>query len=198
MSLRLRLLLALVGLVCIGLLLADVATYLSLRSFLLERVDQQLVAARVPVLRALSEGGRISLSDLGVSPGEVPQLPPGTYGEVLDTAGEALATVTFAYGGSVAVPAALPDELVAELTSRPGKQILTVRAAAGDVDFRILAWRGAGTSYIAVVGLPLTEVAGTMRRLIVVEVLVTAGVLFGLSKGAELAECGHLGEVRRR
>lgn len=181
MSLRLRLLLALVGLVCIGLLLADVATYLSLRSFLLERVDQQLVAARVPVLRALSEGGRISLSDLGVSPGEVPQLPPGTYGEVLDTAGEALATVTFTYGGSVAVPAALPDELVAELTSRPGKQILTVRAAVGDVDFRVLAWRGAGTSYIAVVGLPLTEVAGTMRRLIVVEALVTVGVLFGLA-----------------
>ena len=45
MSLRLRLLLALVGLVAVGLLVADGATYVSLQSFLLQRVDQQLEAA---------------------------------------------------------------------------------------------------------------------------------------------------------
>ncbi len=47
-SLRLRLLLALVGLVAVGLLVADAVTYFSLQSFLIARVDQQLAAAQAP------------------------------------------------------------------------------------------------------------------------------------------------------
>ena len=54
MTLRTRLLLALLALVAAGLLVAGVATYSSLRSFLLQRVDQQLVDARNPVAWALT------------------------------------------------------------------------------------------------------------------------------------------------
>ena len=54
MTLRTRLLLALLGLVALGLLVAGVATFTSLRSFLLTRVDQQLSEARYPVLGALA------------------------------------------------------------------------------------------------------------------------------------------------
>ena len=50
MSLRLRLLLSVVVLVLVGLLVADAVTYVSLRSFLLRRVDQQLLDARSPTL----------------------------------------------------------------------------------------------------------------------------------------------------
>ena len=42
MTLRLRLLLLLVGLVATGLLVSDLVTYTSIRSFLTTRVDQQL------------------------------------------------------------------------------------------------------------------------------------------------------------
>ena len=59
LSLRGRLLAALLVLLACGLAVADVATYVSLRSFLLGRVDQQLAAAHDSVERAvLSLRGR--------------------------------------------------------------------------------------------------------------------------------------------
>jgi two-component system, OmpR family, sensor kinase len=53
-TLRLRLLLLVVVIVAAGLVISDVITYTSLRSFLTTRVDQQLVAATFPVERALT------------------------------------------------------------------------------------------------------------------------------------------------
>ena len=49
MSLRARLLLALGVVALLALLAADVATYSSLRSFLLGRIDQELQAAHQPI-----------------------------------------------------------------------------------------------------------------------------------------------------
>ena len=67
MTLRLRLLLLLVGFVAAGLLISDVVTYNALRSFLTTRVDQQLDVAAFPVGRAL-------LSSSGLGP-QVPLRP---------------------------------------------------------------------------------------------------------------------------
>jgi two-component system OmpR family sensor kinase len=53
-TLRLRLLLLVVVIVAAGLVISDVVTYTSLRSFLTTRVDQQLIAATFPVERALA------------------------------------------------------------------------------------------------------------------------------------------------
>ncbi|MGD0393403.1 MAG: HAMP domain-containing sensor histidine kinase [Acidimicrobiales bacterium] len=68
MTLRLRLLLLLVGIVAAGLVISDVVTYNALRAFLITRVDQQLEVATFPVGRALA-----SASGLGPS---VPAAPP--------------------------------------------------------------------------------------------------------------------------
>jgi two-component system OmpR family sensor kinase len=70
-TLRLRLLLLMVGLVAAGLLICDVVTYNSLRSFLTTRVDQQLEVAAFPVGRAL-------LSTSGLGP-QVPAAPPAAH-----------------------------------------------------------------------------------------------------------------------
>ena len=56
MSLRARLLATLLLLVAVGLVVADVATYSALRSFLVQRVDAQLLDARGPVFGC--PGGR--------------------------------------------------------------------------------------------------------------------------------------------
>jgi len=69
-TLRLRLLLLMVGIVTFGLIISDVVTYNALRSFLTTRVDQQLEAAAFPVGRAL-----LSSSGLGR---QVPAAPPPT------------------------------------------------------------------------------------------------------------------------
>ena len=71
MTLRLRLLLLLVGIVAAGLLISDVVTYNALRSFLVTRVDQQLDGAAFPVGRAL-------LSTSGLGP-QVPAAPRSAF-----------------------------------------------------------------------------------------------------------------------
>ena len=123
MSLRLRLLLALVGLVAVGLLVADGVTYLSLQSFLVQRVDQQLEAAPLPVLHALeSSGSGLPGNVPTVTPGESAVLPPGTYGCLLNDSGQILAQVTFSYGGSTPPVPTLPADLpqTASRRRRPG------------------------------------------------------------------------------
>ena len=75
MTLRVRLTIALVALVAVGLLVADVATYTALRSYLVKRVDQQLLSSSRQVLFALSSS---ETPGPGPRPGDGdPILPPG-------------------------------------------------------------------------------------------------------------------------
>ena len=182
MSLRLRLLLALVSLVLVGLVVADAVTYVSLRSFLLQRVDQQLVDARYPVVRALIEAGsQLSQSQLNIPPGQVPELPPGTYGEVLAASGAVLGKISFTYGGSIEGAPSLPSSLAGTLGVDGGQTTLTVGSSGGHVQYRVLAWRSPGSDYILVVAIPLHEVSQTLGHVLLIEVLVTLGVLVGLA-----------------
>src|ERR1035437_11146137 len=77
MTLRLRLLLLLVALCAGGLVISDVVTYTSLRSFLVTQVDNQLRVATFPVGRALLP---TSGSGTAGSPSSVvaPSVPPAT------------------------------------------------------------------------------------------------------------------------
>ena len=77
MTLRLRLLLLLVTIVAAGLVISDVVTYTSLRSFLVTQVDNQLRVATFPVGRALLP---TSGSGTGGSSSSVvaPSVPPAT------------------------------------------------------------------------------------------------------------------------
>ena len=94
MSLRTRLLLAVLACVAAGLLVAGLITYVSLRGFLLERVDAQLRDARGPIAMALTDTAQ---SGFPGGPGE-PNLPPGTYGQLRDSAGNVLNAIQFKYG----------------------------------------------------------------------------------------------------
>lgn len=170
MSLRLKLLLGLVTLVAVGLLVTDAATYYPLRSYLFDRMNQQLLGARQPVAAALTEGGQL------------PGAPPGTVGELLNASGSALDMVTFVYPGQQAPLPALPSPL----PSASGQEnvFTTGSAGGGSTRFRVLvqalptpggAWR------LLVVAVPLTEVDQTLGRLARLESLVTALVLLSLA-----------------
>lgn len=174
MSLRLRLLVALVGIVLVGLLVSDVVTFSSLRSFLVQRVDQQLVAAQVPVAHAMTEGGPSGLPN-GPDTGAI---PPGTVGEVLDSSGTVVAHRPFTYGGKGVPLPVLPPGLG---TASSEKRWFTTDAI-GDrsLRYRILS-QGLGPSQgTFVVAIPLTDVSQTLSRLRLVELFVTFGVLVGL------------------
>ena len=188
MSLRLRLLLALVGLVAVGLLVADGVTYLSLQSFLLQRVDQQLEAAPRSMVQALARssaglpGGvpTVSPSDSGTS------LPPGTYGCVLDATGQLLANVTISYSGSASPVPALPGGLVRATNAAGGQTTITTGATDhSSLRFRVFATQRllttqSGAIYTLVVAIPLTDVTQTLQRLQLIEGIVTLTVLVGL------------------
>jgi len=76
MSLRVRLVLSVIVVAAIGLAVADVATYTSLRSFLIHRTDTTLSTEHTSIENAvLQEDGH----DGG---GPAPAIPPGDYVEV--------------------------------------------------------------------------------------------------------------------
>src|SRR3954454_16372618 len=152
MSMRLRLLLAISGFVLVGLLIAGVATYVLLRSFLLDRVDAQLYAARGPVVHALQEGGMPPPG--GPTEGSTDQLlPPGTMGEPLRGAQLIAQPVwLFAQGQSHAPAPALPTPIEATPTGR-----VFTTGAGGDPSFhyRVLA-QSFSNGAVLVVGIPLS------------------------------------------
>ena len=180
MSLRTRLLLTMMALVGAGLAVAGVATYRFQASFLLNRVDEQLRSGQELAVRALVEQGhRFDPGTGGFrgGPGPSPVLPPGTYAAALSPTGRTVSAVVFGFGGGTSARPVLPSGLPGALGSRVGSRSLTADASlSASPDFRVLAssLRGGGTLVLAI---PLTEVNSTLRRLLVVELLVGGLVL---------------------
>jgi len=177
-SLRARLLAALLVLATLGLLLLAGITYVEQRSFLMERLDDQVRAAPGAVARALVSEG---VPGPGLGPGPGPGgpgtgLPAGTVGQLRDASGRAVGTVTFG-SGTTAQPD-LPRDL------RP-ERLITVDGGQGDGRrYRVLARPARLTGGTIVVAVPLTEVDQTLSRLLLVEGLVIAGVLLLLAAAA--------------
>ena len=177
MTLRLRLLLSLVGLVAAGLLIADAATYLSLRSFLTDRVDQQLLAARNPIALQLTRNAQPFPRGRGA---DAAILPPGTYGQLRDETGRVLDTVTFNYGTETLPVPDLPSPLP-EVGSGRQSVTFTTGARGSDSRFRVLVQDVDSRSYTLVVAIPLADMQRTLGRLVLIEIVVTVMVLAGLA-----------------
>ncbi len=190
MTLRLRLLLVLVGIVAAGLLAADVVTYNELGSFLDTRADQQLADSAHVVADALGRcaaleaqvggiGGTFHCEDyVQLPPGT--DLPPGTFGQLRDTSGTVLYQTFFLAnpGGAPSLPATLPGS-----GSAAGTEVRYFSASGSggrSVHYRVLAepLDNGGT---LVVAMPLTSVDQTLGRLLWIELLVTAAVLVALA-----------------
>jgi two-component system OmpR family sensor kinase len=180
-SLRARLLLTTVVLVALGLLAASVATYRSLSSSLVRRVDQQLVDARPQAALALA------VEEVGPHrPRTNLLLPPGTYAELRDGSGALVDAVGSRLFGleeqappSLDLPSGLPGSSTSPL--EPAR-FLTAESVGGLFpEYRVLATGlgpGQGTLLVAT---PLAEVAATLHRLVIVEVVVGAIVLLAVA-----------------
>jgi len=179
-SLRTRLLLALLGLVAVGLLVAGIATYSALRSFLLERVDQQLREARGPVAMTLASTQIPGLPGQSGGPGQ-PSLPPGTYGELRSTLGVVINKISYSYGTETQPTPRLPSPLPGASAQTADGTLFTAGAAGGgNARFRVLVQSVPAVERVLIVAVPLTETTQTMGRLLGIEVLVFALVLVGL------------------
>jgi two-component system, OmpR family, sensor kinase len=193
MSLRTRLIAALIVLAAAGLVTLAAVTYAEQRSFLLDRVDQQARDAQRAVNFELvgpdggpgMPGGRLRLAPppllRGVGPGPPPDeggsgpqgLPRGTVGQLRGPAGRVIRSTSVRSYGEDALPGPkLPKSI-------PVDRPITVGSHGGSgLRYRVLA---AAThdhpTLTTVVALPLREADATLDRLLRVEALVIGAVL---------------------
>jgi two-component system, OmpR family, sensor kinase len=191
MSLRARLLTGMVALVAAGLTVAAFVTYEEQRSFLLDRVDQQVQAALVPLAFQLRLDNRIGINPAGRRfggtrlprgrpPGLGPAaaLPPGTFGALIGPNGAVLRRRTFSYGESAPSAPKLPARPPLSPPGAPLK-LFTVHSTGNSAgNYRAAAFAVGADTVVAAV--PLREVQDTLHRLVMVEILVGGTVILAL------------------
>ena len=184
MSLRLRLLLTLVPLFIVGLVVANVATYAALQSFLTSRLDQQAIAAHITIERNLSGSSAPEPNGggHGVPPGDTPgsSLPNGTYGELRTASGSVLRSESYGYSSTTSTHPILPANLQPGTSSNP--TLLTVGGAGSIGNYRVYVDRtNDGTGDIIIAAVPLGDLTATLNQLLVLELAVTGSVTLVLT-----------------
>ncbi|HWH12812.1 MAG TPA: HAMP domain-containing sensor histidine kinase [Solirubrobacteraceae bacterium] len=198
MSLRARLLVGLVALVAAGLVTVGAITYAEQRSFLLQRVDQEVTAATPRVSHDLDgsnhgappagfgQGGGYApggfpAGESGGPPNQSgvvpPSLPPSTYSVQRSPTGQAGTPQVF---DGPALPAPKLPANVPLSTSGHTRPITVGSVGSSGLSYRVYAVampNGAGTTILAV---PLREIDQTLNSLLEVEALVGGAVLLAL------------------
>jgi two-component system OmpR family sensor kinase len=167
-TLRVRLLLGLIVLSAIGLVVAGAVTYHEQQTFLSKRVNQQLASA----LAAPDQFGA-SAGNSGGAEATRP-LPFGTYGELRLDSGSTRVFNTDPI--SVQTKPLLPATVVVGrifTVHNPNYRVLAGRVQVGREPFA-----PQGTLVVAI---PLHDMSESLHRLLVVEAIVTLGVLLGLA-----------------
>jgi two-component system, OmpR family, sensor kinase len=181
-SLRTRLLLAVLACVAAGLLVAGGATYVSLRTFLLERVDAQLRDAAIPTFVALTNSQTGLPGGTSGGPGGT-NLPPGTYGQLRDTSGAVVNAISFTYGQQHQPTPVLPTPLPA-VTGRATAIFQARSTSGGSAGFRVLEENLPNSAGVLIVAIPLSETRQTLTRLLTIEAVVSLLVLGALAAAA--------------
>lgn len=192
MTLRLRLVLALVALVAVGLAVFGVVTYTLYSASEYRGLDDQIRSSEPQVDRQLDQAAGLSeegppagstaghhgpATTPGAEPSSLGAVPAGTYAELRNPSG-AVVSVIAPSSAKPRLPASLP-------AATSGDRLLTVRAIDGAATFRVLvapaAGWGGGTVVLA---WPLAEVANRLHQLILIETAGASGLLLVLCSGA--------------
>jgi two-component system OmpR family sensor kinase len=186
MSLRARLLAGVLVMTGAGLVAAGGGTYLALRSFLLHRVDQQLMAGRAAVGRGLRQSptGTIDTTTLDQV------APPIAFVQIRDAAGRVVAShVPSSLSGSSPVPR-LPTVLHPPpaprggLPSREPTLQFDAAAVSGAGRYRVVVGSLPTSAGVLIVAVSLDDITATLRRLLHVELLIAVGLLAVLAVAA--------------
>ena len=188
LSLRARLLLGVFVLAAIGLVAADAATYASLRSFLLDRVDKTLESGHGQAEQTAFPHQR------GPGNGRTPgtRQPPGGSGppaeginwyQVRTLSGSVVRSGFIVGGGSAPK---LPDEIRLPATANgPNGErttYFTVSSTNGSTRYRVRASiEPQQPSRVFIVATSLADVYDTLHRLLLIELVVTAAVLAAIA-----------------
>jgi two-component system, OmpR family, sensor kinase len=174
LSLRGRLLIGVISLVVIGLLVSDVATYVTLRNSLLSRIDQQLTArstvdtAVVVIANQCQRRG----------PGTATDFPAGTITELIGGDGTPRTSCGFQLGGAVSgASPKLPKSLPNAGLDSPASPF-TVEGTGGVSQYRVTDWpENSFSGQFVVFAIPLTPMQATLSDLLLLETLIGLGVV---------------------
>jgi two-component system, OmpR family, sensor kinase len=187
LTLRTRLSIIAVVLVAVGLLVAGLATRYALRSFLLDRVDQQFQPAVQPLARFFVRGD--------TDPGAVSQvsgvLPPRSYAALVSSDGRILGAPLYFFPVGSA-PAALPT-----IARTAPVGISTIGGYRVDVIPGSATRGNGGPSARLVMATPLSDVNSTLHRLELLELLVGLAVVAGVAALAYAAVRRELRPLER-
>ena len=175
-SLRGRLLLGVISLVVVGLLISDIATYLTLQNSLLSRIDEQL-RARSTVITAVAVLNSPNCQTRG--PSSSTNFPAGTVTEVISPTGSVLAVcyVVQQFGSSISASPVLPNSLPATPTDTPTSPV-TVEGTGGVSRFRVTHWsENSFPGGVVVFAIPLTETQSTLSALLLLELVISLAVV---------------------
>jgi two-component system, OmpR family, sensor kinase len=183
LSLRARLVLGVIVLAALGLAIADVATYASLRSFLLDRTDSTLESSH-PIV----EGNLFGRPRDEQGGGPAGRGAPGVdYIEARTLTGHIIESgPAYEFGEETTPP---PPKLPAKLdlpksVDSEGDRVryFTVSAQSGDLDYRVrAAIERRFPNRILLMATSLSGVESTLHRLLLIELLVTGAVLAALA-----------------
>ena len=183
MSLRRRLLLTLAPLFVAGLVAVDIATYVSLQSYLVDNLDHQVFSIHGSVETALlsSQSNSGSSGDFGRGGPSAPSIttfPPGTFAEIVSPTGSMLVQRDFPGTGSDDATTSLA--LPASLTPQT---YLTVKGTGvgANASFRVyvdtVSPQNSGYSGdLLIVAVPLDDVAATLSQLLILELIAGAAI----------------------
>ncbi len=177
MSLRARLLLALAAVSLVGLIVADVVTYSSLRSFLLDRVDQQLASTTIPALFGPTGSGSGTTSNQ--PPPAVARAAAGVSLEVRASDDQVRVQLPAVEPGGKQYSPQLPSHISLSSSSegQPAAVYFDVPSTtSGGPEFRVRASE-TPEGGLLIVGLPLDSTYATLNRLVLIELAVTGGAL---------------------
>ena len=190
MTLRLRLVIALVALVAAAQAGFFVATYTLFRSSEYQRLDSQLRSSEPLIDQQLDEAASFSEGNrpapgAGRGPGGPggPGGPatveiPGTYAELRSTDGTVLSHIQVSATGAQPNLTNLPP-------ATPGGRLLTVGSTGGSGSFRVFEVNSRDQT-TTIIAIPTTEVTNALHRLVLIETAALAGLLVVLSGGAWL------------
>ncbi len=186
LSLRTRLVLGVIVLAALGLAVADIATYTSLRSFLLHRTDVSLDAAHPGVERVLFQLGPGPALPVAARRDALTAAAPGDYIEVRKVNGQVVVKGLIPQFPGEKVPPAprLPATIALPAAGggdRDRTRYFTVSALSGGDRYRVRASiEPESSNYVLLIAAPLNGVDSTLNRLLLIELLVTGGVLVAL------------------
>ncbi len=175
LSLRARLL-AGMGLVAAVLLIVAIVITTTTRSQLIAQIDDRLEAAGGRERGEVFD--RDAISDVDHRPesdGRPPERQSDLFEGILDADGTLTTFFVPNIGGSVTAP---PDLSLDDIdVGQPGATYLTVDAVGDDVDYRVLVDVDEYGNGAFVTGLPLNDVASTINRLMLIELVGVSLIL---------------------